>query len=138
MQTLAFFLFIFVIVLRTANISFTLFKKVTISLIFISITVFAFASIGGGKNKTRPLSLKPGSIPMKSAKGFTLKTGLNYRGSIILKESRSANYISYKSLITYQKGNTTYILPNHYKVSIQPNTSKSHLQMLNFRIKLCK
>ena len=124
--------------LKSANITFSFCRKIAISTLLIAITVFAFASIGGGRNKSKPASIKPGFTPIKTSKGFTLKAGPNYRGSIILKESRFANYISYKSLVTYQKGNTTYILPNQYKVALQPNTGKTNLQMLNLRIKLCK
>jgi len=125
-------------VLKRTKILSLLLRKFAISTLLVAVTVLAVASIGGGRNKAKPASLKPGFTPIKTSKGFTLKSGPSYRGSIILKESRFSNYISYKSLVTYQKGNTTFILPNKYNVSIQPNTRKSNLQMLNLRFKLCK
>lgn len=114
-------------------------RKVAISFILIGLTFFAVASIGGDKNKTKGNAIKAGFTPLKTARGFTLKAGLNYRGSLILKEERTANYVNYNSLVTYSKGNATYILPNKYRVSVSPNnSSKSNLQLLNLRIKLCK
>ena len=85
--------------------------------------------------------MKVGFVPLKTTGGFTLKAGPNYRGSMILKEERTSNHIAFNSLVTYQKGNSTYILPNKYKISLAPNSNnlnRSSLQMLNVKIKLCR
>lgn len=113
-------------------------RKVAISFLLIGITFFAVASIGGDKNRSKASAVKAGFTPLRTSRGFTLKAGPNYRGSLILKEERNSDHISYNSLVTYSKGNATYILPNKYKVSVSPNTTKSNLQLLNLRIKLCK
>ncbi len=106
----------------------------------LGITFLTFASIGGDKNKSKKTSLQSVFTPIRTTRGFTLKDGLNYRGSLVLKHQKTADYISYNSLITYQKGNATYILPNKYRVPVRPQevTSKSNLQLLQLRIKLCK
>lgn len=104
----------------------------------VGVTFFAFASIGGDKNRAKSSSVKSGFSPLKTSSGFTLKSGLNYRGSVLLNEERTAKYITYTSLITYQKGNATYILPNKYKVYLGSDNNKSSLQMLNLHIKICK
>ena len=104
----------------------------------VGLTYFTFASIGGGKNKTNPKIHKSEITPIKKSRGFYVKSGLNYRGTVILKQERTADYISYKSLTTYQKGNATYILPNKYTISFAQAASRSNLQMLNVRIKFCK
>lgn len=113
-------------------------RKAAISFVLVGLTFFAVASIGGDKNKAKSSVVKAGFTPLRTAKGFTLKAGPSYRGNLILKEERTSNYVSYHSLITYSKGNATYILPNRYKVSVTPNNTKSNLQLLNLRIKLCK
>lgn len=113
-------------------------RKVAISFVLIGLTFFAVASIGGDKNRSKSNTIKAGFTPLRTAHGFTIKTGPNYRGSFLLKEERNANYALYNSLITYTKGNATYILPNKYKLSVSQNNSKSNLQLINLRIKLCK
>ncbi|MEJ7768449.1 MAG: hypothetical protein WKF89_11605 [Chitinophagaceae bacterium] len=112
--------------------------KVLISIVLTGLTFLAVASIGGDKNKSKASSLKEGFTPLRTSRGFTLKAGPAYKGSVILKEERTANSVSYKSLITYTKGNSTYILPNNYKVSVASINTKSNLQLINLRIRLCK
>jgi len=113
-------------------------RKISFCLLLIGLTYFTFASIGGGKNKSNHNIHNAAFTPIRTSKGFSVKSGLNYRGTVILKQERIHGFISYSSLVTYQKGNATYILPNKYNVSLSHNTSRSNLQMLNVRIKLCK
>lgn len=113
-------------------------RKISVSLLLVGLTYFAVASIGGGKNKSNHNIRKTAFTPIKTSKGFSIKSGLTYRGTVILKEEKTVGYISYNSLVTYQKGNATYILPNKYTVSLAHSASRSNLQMLNLRIKLCK
>ena|ERR1700712_5778690 len=114
-------------------------RKTAFSAILLGLTFFAFASIGGDKNKSKNNSLQSGFTPVRTSQGFTLKEGLNYRGSMILKQDRDFNYVSYNSLVTYQKGNATYILPNKYKVPLKADDlNRSSLQLLQLKIKLCK
>ena len=126
--------------LNLYNISTINLRKMTISMILLGLTFFTFASIGGDKNKSKNNSLQSAFTPIRTSRGFTLKEGLNYRGSVILRQEKISNFISYNSLITYQKGNATYILPNKYKVSLTPDeiTRKSSLQLLQLKIKICK
>jgi hypothetical protein len=115
-------------------------RKITISTFLLGFTVFTFASIGGDKNKSKGKSIPSGISSIHSSHGFSLKEGFKYRGSLRLKQEKTANYIAFNSLVTYQKGNTTYIMPNKYKISVKTNetTTKSSLQLLQLRIKLCK
>jgi hypothetical protein len=122
--------------LNVANISFYT-RKIFIIFVLTGLTVISFGSIGGGGSKSKSL-IKSDFIPLRTSRGFTLKAGPNYRGSMIVKEERTTHYISYNSLVTYQKGNSTYILPNKYRIYLSPNNSKNSLQMVNLRIKLCK
>lgn len=111
-----------------------------ISAILLGLTVFTFASIGGDKNKSKNNALHSGFTPIRTTRGFTLKDRLTYRGSMILKQEKTSNSINYSSLIMYQKGNTTYILPNKYKapLTVASASNKSNLQILQLKIRLCK
>jgi hypothetical protein len=114
-------------------------RKVAISAAFIGVTAFAFASIGGGGNNSKAKRVSDGYIPVRTTQGFSLKSSLAYRGTIITNEQRSGNYIAFNSLVTYRTGNTTYILPNRYKVATScQNQMRSNLQLLNLRFKLAK
>lgn len=112
--------------------------KITAVLLFTGFTFAALGSIGGGSKTKNSNLLKAEFSPIKTNRGFTLRNGLRYTGSIFLKSERTNSYINYNTLVTYQKGNTTYILPNHYKVFLTTSDVKSNLQLLNLRIKLSK
>ena len=114
-------------------------KKALTSLLLIGVGVWALASMGGGGNKSKDKAVKPEFTPIRTTNGFTLKAGPVYHGSIIFGQEKSKNLVSYNSVVTYQKGNTTYILPCKYKLQTsaisQPGSS---LQMFNLRIKIHK
>jgi len=81
-----------------------------VTLFLIGLSVAAFASLGDGKTKGKKSSLlnsKPTITPGK----FTLKSGYQYRGSQIINQQTQNNTFTRNSLVTYQKGNMTYILP---------------------------
>ena len=81
-----------------------------VTLFLIALSVAAFATLGDGKSKGKKSSLlnsKPTITPGK----FTLKSGYQYRGSQIINQQTQNNTFTRNSLVTYQKGNMTYILP---------------------------
>jgi len=81
-----------------------------VTLFLIGLSVVAFASLGDGKTKGKKNSLlnsKPTITPGK----FTLKSGYQYRGSQIINQQNQNNTFTRNSLVTYQTGNMTYILP---------------------------
>ena len=84
-------------------------RKLT-TLFLIGLSVAAFATLGDGKSKGKKSSLlssKPTITPGK----FSLKSGYQYRGSQIINQQKDKNSFTRNSLITYQKGNMTYVLP---------------------------
>lgn len=84
-------------------------RKLT-TLFLIGLSVAAFATLGDGKSKGKKSSLlnsKPTITPGK----FSLKSGYQYRGSQILNQQNDNNSFTRNSIVTYQKGNMTYILP---------------------------
>jgi hypothetical protein len=109
-------------------------KKVCTSLTMIGIAAIAFASMGGGGNKNKSTCVKVDFTPVRTSGGFTLKAGPSYRGSLTLGQEKHDNVISFNSVISYQKGNTTYILP--YKFRVQTFASGSNLQLLRLKLSI--
>jgi hypothetical protein len=105
-------------------------RKVVTILLLASSAIGAFATLGDGKGKdknktllsTQRISITPGS--------FTLKSGYHYRGSEIINQEAS-RFIFLNTTITYQKGNTTYIVPLKKKVILENVHFKLGVQQLN-------
>lgn len=93
-------------------------KLLTIALL-ISLGQVAMADRGiGKKNKSKTiLNITTPSL-LRNSIAFNLKSGLSYKGSLITNETSFSNSIMGNSLITYQKGNTTYIIPYKHKIAI--------------------
>jgi hypothetical protein len=108
-------------------------KKTLVSCTLLGVVVLALASSGGGKSKTKP-SLNTSISSNTYTNGFSLKSGPKYTGSLSIKE-RVSNYTLYNSIVTYQKGNTIYVLPYKYKVT---SKLKSNLEVVDLKIRLHK
>jgi len=113
-------------------------KKIITSLVLVIVAVLAFASMGGGGSKAKDKTVKPEFTPIRTTNGFTLKAGPMYHGSFLLAQERNKNLVSLNSIVTYQKGNTTYIIPCKYKLQTSVSPSSSSLQLLNLRLKIHK
>ena len=112
-------------------------KKTIISCAMIGAVALALASSGGGEKKRGASPLKPEFTPIRTTNGFTLRSGLAYTGSQMLETQRTNSFITYKSLVTYEKGNNVYIVPNRVKVSTRPQM-RSNLNLLDLKIKIRK
>lgn len=93
-------------------------KKVTILVLITATAIAAFASLGDGNSKSRKASLLNNKLTVTPGK-FSLKSGYQYRGSQIINQQRSENIVTLNSIVTYQKGNLTYILPLKTMVNTQ-------------------
>jgi hypothetical protein len=105
------FVFIFAYRMKTHQNIFKLVlaRKLT-TLFLIGLSVAAFATLGDGKSKGKKSSLlnsKPTITPGK----FSMKSGYQYRGSQIMNQKIDKTSFTRNSIVTYQKGNMTYILP---------------------------
>lgn len=101
---------LFVIFVPQMNLSATLIFRKIATVLLITASAAAFATLGDGGKKTfsaKNLLSKKASYNFKS---FSLKTGYQYRGSIILSLQQQNAYVSLNT-VTYNRGNTTYILP---------------------------
>lgn len=74
-----------------------------------------WADRGVGKKKTK-VNLNLANNNTSGNLSFNLKTGLKYKGSLL--NGNNNNTVSFNNLVTYQKGNTVYIVPYKQKVVV--------------------
>jgi len=117
-------------------------KKSLISATLLGVVVIALASSGGGEKRSGSSNI--GLIRVQAAGGLSLKAKPNYSGSQVLSTLTLRNSTVYRSVVTYQSGNTTFIVPSRYRVN-NPSSklsfnsgSRSNLKMLDLKLKLCK
>jgi hypothetical protein len=115
-----------------------LLRKGAVSMLLFAVTAIAFASKGGG-DKKKHREFENSFTPINAASAFTLKQSPLYSGSTVTIRPQADNRMSMNAMITYQRGNTTFILPYQYKVNIGPVSGpKSNLQFLGVRIQMPK
>lgn len=88
------------------------------SVMFVTLiccTAAVFATLGDGRGKKTASKKLMNSRPTISSNGFTLKSSYSYRGNQVITES-SRKFINLNTVVTIQKGNTTYIVPLKKKV----------------------
>ena len=93
-------------------------KLFTIALLF-SIVHVAFADRGVGKKSKNKIILNITTpFALKNSIAFNIKSGLTYRGSLLTSRETISNYFMNSSILTYQKGNTIYIIPYKHKIAM--------------------
>ena len=90
-------------------------KKAKIMLVVLMLSGIGFSAMAdkgiGKKNKTKiTLNINAGNSIRKSI-SLNLKSGLKYTGSLMASQQISGTYYIANNLLTYQKGNTVYIIP---------------------------
>ena len=78
----------------------------------------SFADRGINKKKNKVVLNIKSPNNFKSSLNFNLKTGLKYTGTLIQNTVTTAAPSDFKYLITYQKGNSVYILPYKQKMVV--------------------
>ena len=93
-------------------------RRATAVFLLAASAISAFAILGD-KGKTpknrsflsnQNFTITPGS--------FTLKSNYNFRGSQVINPAISNEYINLNTVLTYQMGNTTYVVPLKKKIFI--------------------
>jgi len=115
-------------------------RLTVMGLLLFAVTALAFASKGGGEKK-KHREFENSFTPINAASSFSLKKAPLYSGSSVTFHPQIDNHISLNAMITYQRGNTTFILPYQYKVNITPDidfSTRSNLQFLGVRIQMPK
>jgi hypothetical protein len=91
-------------------------RKFAVILLLV-ISAGAYATLGDGKAKSgipgssllsNKITLRPGS--------FSLRSGYTYRGNQVITNKGEIRYIQLNTVVTLQKGSTTYIVPLKKKV----------------------
>ena len=112
-------------------------RKVAVCFALIAVAALTFGSTGGGGgNRNSSLSFNKDFTTIRTTGGFTLKAGPMYRGSQLLNMQKQKDVVTLKSVVTYQKGNTTFILPYQYRMA-KP-AMKSNLNAVDVKINLHK
>lgn len=91
-------------------------KKLAVTLLVAFSAIASFATLGDGKKKSTSSKTSILSSKSNSAGSFTLRSGYTYRGNQVINTKKQTSYISLNTVVTYQKGNTTYIVPLKKKV----------------------
>jgi hypothetical protein len=78
----------------------------------------AFAILGDKGRTPKNHSFLSNQSLVVNSTAFSLKSHYNYRGSQIIDPARASQYIDLNTTITFQKGNTTYVVPLKKKIFI--------------------
>jgi hypothetical protein len=116
-------------------------KQAGICAVLVATVILTFASKGGGGDKKNNNSFRSNFTPIRTLNSFTLRTSPSYNSGVyVINPGKENNRLSLNTMITYEKGNTIYILPYKYKVNISSlnNGQKTNLQFLGVKIKMPK
>lgn len=94
-------------------------KKIAILFLLAASTIGAFATLGTpgrGKKEKAGKSLLSGKTSAYTGT-FSLRSGYNFRGSRVIS-SQENKYINLNTVVTYQRGHTTYTVPLKKKIAL--------------------
>lgn len=117
-------------------------RKAFASMLLLAVVGLTFASKDGGGDKGKKsdaIPLKTEFVPIRTTNNFTLKAGPSYSGSVLLSQEKTKTSISFNTLITYEKGNSIFVMPYKYRVntpSMMDASSKTNLQLFDLHIKM--
>ena len=94
-------------------------RRTTAIFLLAASAISAFAILGdkGKTPKTNRSFLSNQNFTVNSA-NFSLKSNYNFRGSQIINPATTTEFINLNTVLTYQKGNTTYMVPLKKKIFI--------------------
>jgi hypothetical protein len=94
-------------------------KKLAVLLLIAGTAVASSAALGDGNKSSNPDLPKNSALLSGrtfSSNTFSLKSGYTYRGNRVFAAPAASQYINLNTVVTLQKGNTTYIVPLKKKV----------------------
>ena len=103
----------------------------------LGVVALALASTGGGIKKKSNKLFNPEFTPIKTSTGFSMRSGVSYSGSLITSVKKNKSSMNLNSLVTYQKGNVIYIMPNQHRINLT-KSQKSNLSLVDVKINLHK
>jgi hypothetical protein len=100
-------------------------KMILVILMLSGIGFSAMADKGIGKKKAKvTLNINAGNS-LRNSIALNLKTGLKYTGSLLVNQQVNGTSYLNNTLLTYQKGNTVYIIP-HKQVFAVPEMKQGY------------
>ena len=109
-------------------------KKAKMILVVLMLSGIGFSAMAdkgiGKKGKTTVnLNITTTGSSLRNSISLNLKTGLKYTGSLLVSQEQiSNNTFSTNSLLTYQKGNTVYVIPQK-QVIVVPDIKQGYTGM---------
>jgi hypothetical protein len=106
-------------------------KMILIVFMLIGITFSAMADKGIGKKGKSNVTLNINTTgnSLRNAVTLNLKSGLKYTGSLLISQMQiNGNTFSTNSLLTYQKGNTVYVIPQK-QIIVVPDMKQGYTGM---------
>lgn len=87
----------------------------TIVIMMAGVAATVYADRGNGRKARTKTNLNINTAnTLKRSIALNINSGLNYKGSFLYRSAKATpGYM--QNIITYQKGNTTYILPYRHK-----------------------
>lgn len=103
-----------------STIAYSVGRKLAAFVLISALAIGAFATLGDERKNKSSVSKKPLLSSKTSMKPgvFSLKSGYNYRGNQVINFSAEKNYIRLNTVVTMQKGNTTYTVPLKKRVLV--------------------
>lgn len=105
-------------------------KMILFVLMLSSIGFSAMADKGiGKKSKSRvELNINTGNATLRNSISLNLKSGLKYTGSLLVNQQVNGKSLFNTTLLTYEKGNTVYIIP-HKQIMAVPEMKQGYTGM---------
>jgi hypothetical protein len=105
-------------------------SKLTLLFAALICTALSVLADGGISKKSKSKVTLNISTPttLRNSVSLNLKSGLRYTGSFFVNKGTVNNSMSINTLVTYQKGNTVYIIPYKQKV-IMPEIKQGYTGM---------
>lgn len=94
-------------------------KIMLVSAVLFGASFSALADRGVGKKSNSKVTLNISTpTTLRNSVSLNFKSGLVYTGTLNAKKIISSNSVVSNTLVTYQKGNTIYIIPYKQKVIV--------------------
>lgn len=107
-------------------------KKAKLILVVLMLSGIGFSAMAdkgiGKKNKAKAKLNITTTTSLRNSISLNLKTGLKYTGSLLVNQQTDGKTYLSNTLLTYQKGNTVYIIP-HKQVIVVPEMKQGYTGM---------
>ena len=110
-----------------------MFRKAKMILVVVMLSGIAFSALAdkgiGKKNKAKvTLNISSTNTTLRNSISLNLKSGLKYTGSLLVSQQVDGKSLLSNTLLTYQKGNTVYIIP-HKQIIAVPEMKQGYTGM---------